>query len=379
MGFLAGDRQPQPAERGNADGLRFGEGHEDLGQIAGAADGPGADKGQGRHRHIHQGHFAQAPGRFAHQQALVAPQGDLGGHPAAGVEPAGQPGAGGFAQLRKGVVGAGGQGQQRNVADLGGHRLVGAVATEHGDQRHLALGHPARRPAGVLDALAQGQVEEFQGRPVLLPGLAAAAVLLHRGGDAGHVGGHQHLGDTGGAEGRQQALDHRDLVGAGEQAGVGGEAAHITARSRVGDDADGEGAAVHGLTAGGAQAGENIGHLVLILRWASRRGLPRTGCQEPEQGRCQLWKNRCKGPCRAAVALACRCREALRLRRCMSGCTGLGETLRRCVSAPPRRRPVLVGSRGSALNAPTTIRSCNRRPSCFPHIQKPMWTASAGS
>ncbi|AGL83986.1 hypothetical protein PFLCHA0_c22150 [Pseudomonas protegens CHA0] len=24
--------------------------------------------------------------------------------------------------------------------------------------------------------------------------------------------------------------------------------------------------------------------------------MPRTGCQEPEQGRCQLWKNRCKGP-----------------------------------------------------------------------------------
>lgn len=191
-----------------------------------------------RHRDVHQRPLAEPAARLAHQQALVASQADLRRHPVAGAEAAGEPRAGGFAQLRESVVGPGGQRQQGDVADLGGHCLVRAVAAEHGDQRHAALDHAPRRQAGILDALAQRHVEELQERPVAVAGLAGLAGPEHGGGDAGHVRRQQRMADAGGAEGGEQALHHRCLVGAGVQPGMGGEATQVATGGRVGDDAD---------------------------------------------------------------------------------------------------------------------------------------------
>ncbi|ESR71499.1 hypothetical protein T266_09115 [Pseudomonas aeruginosa VRFPA05] len=118
------------------------------------------------------------------------------------------------------------------------HCLVRAVAAEHGDQRHAALDHAPRRQAGILDALAQRHVEELQERPVAVAGLAGLAGPEHGGGDAGHVRRQQRMADAGGAEGGEQALHHRCLVGAGVQPGMGGEATQVATGGRVGDDAD---------------------------------------------------------------------------------------------------------------------------------------------
>jgi hypothetical protein len=166
---------------------------------------------------------------------------------------------------------------------------VSAVTAQHGNQRNAAFGHPACREAGVLDALAQGQVEELQGRPVTAARLAAVAVFQHGGGNASHVRGHQHPVDTRGAKGRQQALDHRDLVGAGKQPGVGGQSPHVAAGGRVGNDAYGQRRTTHDATNGrsGKGFGQDIGHLFLLLGGQSG-WLP-----EQEQGRCQVCKNAC--------------------------------------------------------------------------------------
>ncbi|AZC17652.1 hypothetical protein C4K40_2263 [Pseudomonas sp. CMR5c] len=43
-----------------------------------------------------------------------------------------------------------------------------------------------------------------------------------------------------------------------------------------------------------------MAYLVLVLGWARRRGKPAAGCQEPEQGRCQLSKILRKSPPQSA-------------------------------------------------------------------------------
>lgn len=112
VGLLAAHRRPQSAKRRKADGVGFGEADEDFGEVFGATDGAGADERLRRHRDVHQRPLAEPAARLAHQQALVASQADLRRHPVAGAEAAGEPRAGGFAQLRESVVGPGGQRQQ---------------------------------------------------------------------------------------------------------------------------------------------------------------------------------------------------------------------------------------------------------------------------
>lgn len=237
VGLLAAHRRPQSAKRRKADGVGFGEADEDFGEVFGATDGAGADERLRRHRDVHQRPLAEPAARSRTSRRLLRRRPISGGTRLLAQRPPASPAPAASRSL-EGVVGPGGQRQQGDVADLGGHCLVRAVAAEHGDQRHAALDHAPRRQAGILDALAQRHVEELQERPVAVAGLAGLAGPEHGGGDAGHVRRQQRMADAGGAEGGEQALHHRCLVGAGVQPGMGGEATQVATGGRVGDDAD---------------------------------------------------------------------------------------------------------------------------------------------
>ncbi len=122
---------------------------------------------------------------------------------------------------------------------------------------------------------------------------------------------------------RQQALDYRDLVGAGKQPGIGGQAPHVTARCGIGDDAHGQWPTAHGATEEGTgerpgqedPRQENIDTSLLLLDDPSKRA------PEVEQGRCQLRETSWRWPGQSGQAVIFDETKRAPVRRAMSACT----------------------------------------------------------
>ncbi len=117
--------------------------------------------------------------------------------------------------------------------------LIGAASALRLGSRGLPdlLGSAMLAGLGIalIQALMPALIKaRFGARTPLCMGL----YVTHGGGDAGHVRRQQRMADAGGAEGGEQALHHRCLVGAGVQPGMGGEATQVATGGRVGDDAD---------------------------------------------------------------------------------------------------------------------------------------------
>ena len=194
--------------------------------------------GDGGDAHVDQRDLANRPGLDV--QHLRAVRDDVGVDALGGEQAGRRAGDGGLPHLGEGVVGAGRQGQARDVPAGRRGRTDGAVATKRDDHAGAAGAHrPDERPGVVGGAGERVQLDELEvgqtarARPALRQCPHDAAC------DAHAVGGDQGPLDPGGPRGGEQPHHHVGLLGVGEHRGLRDEAADVAARHRVGDDPDG--------------------------------------------------------------------------------------------------------------------------------------------
>ena len=148
-------------------------------------------------------------------------------------------GDGGLPHLGEGVVGAGRQGQQRDVPAGRRGRADGAVAAERDDHAGAAGAHrPDERPGVVGGAGERVQLDELEVRQAARARPALRQRPHDAACDAHAVGGEQGPLDPGGPRGGEQPHHHVGLLGVGEHRGLRDEAPDVAARHRVGDDPD---------------------------------------------------------------------------------------------------------------------------------------------
>ena len=241
-------RRDRRRHRRQADRAGAGEGHQRLRDRPDPPQGARPDPALGGDGHVDQ---CAVPGAAVDGdlQLLGPPHQLVAAHPAGRHQAGRQPGHGGLAQLREGVVGAGGQRAQRDVAAVPGHHPVGAVAAQDHDRRHLPLGHGQHGLGRVARVLAQRHLQHLQLGQALggqVPG-AAAEVALEALGEAGAGRHHDHPAHPDGAEPGHEPVHHRALLGVVEHRGPGHQPADVPPGRGVGDDADADGDHALGL------------------------------------------------------------------------------------------------------------------------------------
>ena len=174
------------------------------------------------------------------RRAAPSPVGALAGGDAAGGEQrGGRAGDRRLPHLREGVVGAGGQRQQRDVAAVGRRRPDGAVAAEQ-----TITAAPARAWPGPGRGCRRAVPESTSSSTNSSAGSArrSPGAWPERGATPPAtpiaVGGHEHPLDPGGARSGEQPQHHVGLLGVGEHRGLRDEPADVAAGHGVGDDAD---------------------------------------------------------------------------------------------------------------------------------------------
>jgi len=156
-----------------------------------------------------------------------------------GQQAGGGAGNGGLPHLGEGVVGAGRQGQQRDVPAGRRGRADGTVATERDDHAGAAAAHRRdERPGVVGGAGERVQLDELEVRQPPRAGPALRQCPHDAACDTHAVGGDEGPLDPGGPRGGEQPHHHVGLLGVREHRGLRDEAPDVAARHRVGDDPD---------------------------------------------------------------------------------------------------------------------------------------------